>query len=139
MRAETYDALGDYGHEIADYTEAIRLYPNYGLFYKSRGLAYGALRQYEKEIADLTKAIGGLFVDPKELYYNRGLTYATLRRYESAIRDYTQVIKEWSPGMYDQIYLKAYESRGKAYEAIGNKKAANADLEKVRQLGAPKN
>jgi tetratricopeptide (TPR) repeat protein len=145
MRAKTYDALRDYFHELADYSKAIQLYPDSGAFYKGRGLAYAAVCQYESAVTDLTEAIAhDRFVDPSDEYYQRGLCYAALGNYDKAILDYTEVIRYWSPvadflkedaARAHPVYVEAYERRAKAYEATGNKKEADADFEKAKQLG----
>ena len=47
---------------MAEYTEAIRLDPNYARAYDSRANAYGIKKDYDKAIDDCTKAIQ---IDPK--------------------------------------------------------------------------
>jgi tetratricopeptide (TPR) repeat protein len=60
---------------------------------------------------------------------NRGTAYANLNQLQKAIGDYTEAIR------LDPDFAIAYQGRGKAYRAIGNLRAANADLKKAKQLG----
>lgn len=59
---------------IADYTEAIRLNPEFADACFNRGNAYYGKGQYDDAIADYTEAIR---LNPKfaEAYYNRGNAY----------------------------------------------------------------
>ena len=48
---------GDYDGAIADFTEAIRLAPNYVYAYKQRGVAYSRKGDYDRAIADFEAAL----------------------------------------------------------------------------------
>ena len=78
---------GDYQGAIADYTQAIKLYPKYPLAYNNRGIAYGKLEQYQRAINDYTQAIE---LDPNNssAYNNRSNTYHNLEEYQRALEDY---------------------------------------------------
>jgi tetratricopeptide (TPR) repeat protein len=70
---ETFYSRGDYVTAIADFTEAIRLDPDYAAAYNKRGLAYhDGKKDYDRAIADYTQAIR---LDPNyaNAYNNRGL------------------------------------------------------------------
>ena len=56
-RGAAYLAKSEFDLAIADYTEAIRLYPTYGGHYQSRGLAYLAKGDKDRAIADFRQAI----------------------------------------------------------------------------------
>ena len=51
-----YANLGRYDEAIRDYTEAIELRPNFGVFYSWRASAYRAIGEYEKAEEDQAKA-----------------------------------------------------------------------------------
>jgi tetratricopeptide (TPR) repeat protein len=51
-----YNLLRDYDKAISDYTEAIRLNPNYAAAYHDRGLAYKQLGKNAQSQADFDKA-----------------------------------------------------------------------------------
>jgi tetratricopeptide (TPR) repeat protein len=66
------DKLND--RAISDYSQAIRLDPNYGVAYSNRGKAYYLKHDYDRAISDFDKAIQ---LDLKSAvgYYNRGSAY----------------------------------------------------------------
>ena len=66
---------------IADFTEAIRLKPDFALAYCNRGLTNVQLGRYDDALADYSVAIGE---DPNltYCYFNRGNLYLTLGDYE---------------------------------------------------------
>src|SRR5262249_21929950 len=61
----------DYDRAIADYSEAIRLNPQYALAFDNRGNAYWNKADYDRALSDYNEAIR---LDPKyaSAYYNRG-------------------------------------------------------------------
>jgi tetratricopeptide (TPR) repeat protein len=98
----------DYDAAIAEFTEAIRLNPNFTNAYNKRGSAYSYKGQYDAVIRDFTEAIR---LDPNcaFAYANRGLTYSFKGQYDKAIEDYTELIR------LDPNTAFSYESRGRAY------------------------
>ncbi len=48
---------GQYDRAIADYSEAIRLDPDFAFAYCNRGVAWGKKKQYARAIADLEQAV----------------------------------------------------------------------------------
>jgi len=151
----------DYDKAIADYTEAIRLDPNYYNYYNRRGDAYNIKKDYDKAIADYTEAIR---LDPESgSYLNRGNAYRDKGNYDKAIADYTEVIRlepEYEKygyisrgnayrdkGDYDKAiadyteairldpkFVDAYINRGIAYKNKGNFTQARADVNKALQI-----
>ncbi|MDR1325554.1 MAG: tetratricopeptide repeat protein, partial [Treponema sp.] len=118
---------GEYESAIVDYTQAIRLDPNYALAYYNRGVAYHNKGDYDRAIADYTQAIR---LDPNyALAYNsRGNAYYNKEDYDRAIADYTQVIR------LDPNYALAYYSRGNAYYNKEDYDRAIADYTQVIRL-----
>ena len=76
MWGNTKYYLGDYKGAITDYTQAIRLNPDYASAYYNRGNAKSNLGQHFAAIADYDIAIR-LNPDDAEAYYNRGLAKTT--------------------------------------------------------------
>jgi tetratricopeptide (TPR) repeat protein len=72
---KTFYSRGDYVTAVADFTEAIRLNPNYTNAYHNRGLAYKNKGDYDRAIADYTQAIR-LNPNDASAYFNRGNAYA---------------------------------------------------------------
>jgi len=67
-------SLLHYDKAISDYSEAIRLDPNYANAYCGRGIAYYEVKNYDKAISDYSEAIR---LDPSlaNAYYGRGIAY----------------------------------------------------------------
>ncbi|MEH2179983.1 tetratricopeptide repeat protein, partial [Nostoc sp.] len=114
----------DYEGAIADFSQALKLDPNYIDAYYNRGFAYFDLKDYDSAIADFNQA---LKLDPSKAtdyynrglanaYYNRGTTYYELKDHDSAIADFNQALK-LDPNYFNQVlkldsnYTDAYYNR----------------------------
>ena len=88
---------------IADFTEAIRLDPNYANAYNNRGLAYDDKGDFARAIEDYTQAIR---FEPRHVnaHTNRGADYAETGQFDKAIADYNEAIK------IDPDYASAYST-----------------------------
>jgi len=98
----------DYDHAIEDYTQAIRIDPNYADAYIKRSLAYYEKKDYDRAIEDCTQVIR---INPNYAYafLIRGFAYREKNDYDRAIEDCTQAIK------IDPNYVHAYRKRGYVY------------------------
>jgi serine/threonine protein kinase/Tfp pilus assembly protein PilF len=83
---------GDHQQAIADYSEAIRLKPDYPEAFNNRGVAYYSLKQYDKALSDYNEAIR-LKPDDAEAFKNRGNVYYGLKQYDKALSDYNEAIR----------------------------------------------
>jgi lipoprotein NlpI len=163
-RGLAYRALGQYEKAINDFTEAIRLKPDYH-FFDERGKAYYDLKQYDKAFSDYTEAIR-LKPDYFLAFADRGLAYRALGQYEKAINDFTEVIRLypdnersfWERGhtyylfkQYDKAIsdytdairlepnnAESYDERADCYDKLGNAYAAERDRAKAKELRAKK-
>lgn len=61
-------------------------------------------------------------------YLDRGVAYFWLRNYRSAIQDFSTSIR------FNPHSVKSYEYRARAYEEVGDRQAARADLRKAVEL-----
>ena len=127
LRGNAKYELGLYHSAIADYTEAIRLKPDYALAYVTRGGAKANLKEYFAAIADYTQAIR-LEPDVAGAYNNRGLAKYSLKRYAAAIADYTQAIR------LKPDYARAYYNRGVAKANLKEYFAAITDYDTAIRL-----
>lgn len=155
-RAFEENRMKEYQAAILDYNQAIRLEPDYQEAYASRGDAYESLaarssdlrqrlRQYGKAISDHLEAIRLMYIRTVQhehlaedlslsrIYYERGMTYFELKQYDQAVSDYSQAIR-LDPNPLTAIRL--YQTRGNAYQAMGNASAANADFDTATRMAA---
>jgi tetratricopeptide (TPR) repeat protein len=96
-RATTSYQGGEHDKAIGDYTEAIRLAPNYAHAYCCRGLAWYMKGEHDKAIADYTKAIR-LAPNYAHAYSGRGLACYMKGEHDKAVGDYTEAIR-LDPGL----------------------------------------
>jgi tetratricopeptide (TPR) repeat protein len=117
----------DFRGAIADYTEAIRLNPNYAEAYNDRGAARYDLGDKQGAIADYNTAIK---INPNYAYAynNRGTARSDLGDKQGAIADYTSAIK------INPNHANAYYNRGNARYYLGDKQGAIVDLQKAAEL-----
>jgi tetratricopeptide (TPR) repeat protein len=112
---------------LNDYTEAIRLNPNYVLAYARRGLTYKNLN--EKYIAerDFQTAIN-LQVKTAEDYRGRGIAKSQLGDKQGAILDYNEAIR------LNPNHGTTYNNRGLAKSELGDKQEAILDYNEAIRL-----
>jgi tetratricopeptide (TPR) repeat protein len=117
----------DYFSDIADYTKAIELKPDYIAAYNNRGHAYILKGRFDEAFADLNKAIE-LEPDYHLAYYNRGRVYKIKGKNKLAIKNFTKAI-----GL-ELNFAGAYDDRGLAYGEAGLYDKAIADATKAIAL-----
>ena len=84
--------MGEYDTAIADYTEAIRINPEFAATYNNRANAHAKIGENDEAIADLTEMIR-LKPELAKAYNNRGNIYQRMGKYDKAIADYTEAIR----------------------------------------------
>ena len=126
-RGSAWSDKGDNDRAIADYSETIRLDPNYAPAYNNRGNAWGDKGDTDRAIADYSEAIR---LDPKFVpaYNNRGSAWGDKGNNDRAIADYSEAIR------LDPKGAGSYRSRGHANFDKGDFTAAAADLLRASDL-----
>ncbi len=122
MWGNTKYYLGDYKGAITDYTQAIRLNPDYADAYNNRGVAKMNLGQHFAAIANYDIAIR-LNPDDANAYYNRGVAKMNLGQHFAAIANYDIAIR-LNPDDAD-----AYYNRGLAKSKLSQHFAAITDYD----------
>jgi lipoprotein NlpI len=113
---------------IADFTEAIRLDPNYAEAYRNRGAVRYFKGDYDGAIADCTEAIR---LAPKNAsaYNIRGSAWRYKWDLQRAIADYTEAIRRQTKDVSDLYYI-----RGITNFYAASLPAALADLNRAAEL-----
>lgn len=112
---------------IKEYTEAIKMDPDYAAAYNNRGNLYRNLGDFEKALEDYNKAIE-LNLNYAIAYYNRGILYEDLEDPEKAMEDYCKAIE------LNADDADFYEGRGELYADLGDFEKAIEDYTKAIQL-----
>jgi tetratricopeptide (TPR) repeat protein len=107
-KGKIFNGRKDYDTALAEFTEAIRIDPNYAEAYYWRGLVHENKGDYDREIADATQALR-INPDYAGAYRLRGYAYLQKGDYDRAIADYTQAIR------IDPNDADAYNNRGVSY------------------------
>jgi tetratricopeptide (TPR) repeat protein len=116
-----------YENAISDFSNAIRLVPNYVAAYIERGIAYYDQGQFDKAISDYNEAIR---LDPNDAtaYNNRGIVYDYQGQFDKAISDCNKAIR------LDPKDADAYNNRGVVYNHQGEFNKAISDYNKAIRL-----
>jgi len=86
-QVDTNYTKNDFTRAISDYTEAIRINPNFTEAYFWRGVSYFRLQSYNKAIEDFSQAIR---INPNyaDAYNERGKAYSWVKNYARAKADF---------------------------------------------------
>ena len=119
--------LGDYKGAIFEYTQAIRLEPDFALAYIFRGDVKADLGQHFAAISDYDTAIR-LEPDLAFAYYDRGIAKYKLGQHRAAISDYDTAIR------LKPDDATAYLGRGAAKLELGRTSSAKRDFQTALKL-----
>ena len=122
-RALSRNENDNYG-AISDFTEAIRINPQYGNAFLLRGVNKARLGDYYGAIADFTGAIQAKsdYISLERIYTLRGTTKSILVDLNGAISDFTEAIR------INPKYSDAYFERGKTKSVLGDVYGAISDF-----------
>lgn len=124
---EKHKKKQDFAGAIADYTEAIRLKPQYAKAFTNRGLSKALLGDYQGAIVDWNEAIR-LNPQYSDAYYNLGVAKTDLGDYQGAAADFTEAIR-LNPHSADTYY-----NRGNARYSLQDNQGAIADFTEAIRL-----
>lgn len=138
-RGNAYFAKGDFDRAIEDYSQAIRLSPQFSAAFNNRGNTYVAKHDYDQAIQDFSEAIriktayvtGVSLPEPfdyAKVFSNRGLVYFHLNDYDRAMKDLDEAIR-LNPDDAESFY-----NRGIVYNRKGDYDSAIADFNKALQI-----
>ena len=120
-RGGQYYYKGEHLRAIADYDEAIRLYPEYAHALNNRCWANAVVGRLEAGLRDCTSA-ARLTPDNGNVYENRAFIHLKMGNYDPAIADYDIAFK-LEPDSGDVLY-----GRGVAKLRKGDTAGGNADI-----------
>ncbi|MFP3042602.1 tetratricopeptide repeat protein [Treponema primitia] len=117
-RGYNHAAKKEYDNAIENFTQALRLDPNFFPAYVQRGQSYSRSGDYEKALADFNTALR-LTPDSFEAYYFRGMAYYRKNDYDRAIADFTQSIR-LNPNNAGTYYTRSvmYNLKGEMEKGI---------------------
>jgi serine/threonine protein kinase/tetratricopeptide (TPR) repeat protein len=112
---------------VADYTDAIRLKPDYAEAYNGRGQAYFKLKQFDKAISDYSDAIR-IKPDFAEAYSNRAFAYTRLGQFDKALADCNEAIR------IKPDFAEAYKNRANPHNSLQQYEDALNDCNEAIRL-----
>jgi tetratricopeptide (TPR) repeat protein len=123
-----FSDMGDNDNAINDFTNAIRLNPDFEAAYAYRALAYRSKGDHDRAIADFTHVIR---INPHDAigYFSRGMLYNDKGDYNRAIEDFNRAL-QFDPEYAAEIYY----GRGIAYSMKGDRTRAAADWEAALRI-----
>jgi hypothetical protein len=121
-RGNAYFEIGDSDNAIANYSEAIRIDPNYATAVNNRAYAYLVKGDFDKALANSKKAVQLQPKDPS-FFDTRGAIYQKMGALDRAIADFDVAIR------LDPRYPGALTRRGLAYETKKDIARARADYQ----------
>jgi tetratricopeptide (TPR) repeat protein len=125
LNGKEKDSRNDFNGAILDYTEAIKLNPNYGEAYNNRGIAKTSIDDFGSAMDDFNRVIQ-LMVGESDGYANRAILKAHwIADHQGAIIDFNKAIE------IDHDNPVLYRYRGESNLELQNYKNAIVDFNKA--------
>ncbi|HEY9785942.1 MAG TPA: tetratricopeptide repeat protein [Candidatus Obscuribacterales bacterium] len=134
LRAQLLESMGRFEEALKDYTQAAKWakarekVQKRNLAYKGRAMLLGKLGRHKEALAVLDEMSNVEGSDDETIRF-RADQFMALKMYDKAIAEYSKSID-----MAPDFSSAAYESRAKAYAAIGKADLAAADRAKAQSL-----
>ncbi len=127
-RGRCYFEKGSFDEAFDDYSEAIKLEPNFALGYTFRGEVHLLKNQFDSAIADFNKSIE---LNSKDIlvFRRRAEAFYLKKDFKASIKDCEEVIKR------NPKYRSAWYYRAASYLEDNNFNAALADITEYIKLG----
>lgn len=121
-RAIAFASLGDYANAEASFARVEQYATNSPDFYMNRAIMFVESRQYQKALSDYERYLM-LKPEDHQIHYDKGIVHNMIGQYQEAVESYTNAINI-NP---DKLY---FQSRARAYDALGNAAAAQQDRQR---------
>lgn len=128
MRARSFAARGLIDDALDLYGDVLQVDPGFALAYADRGTVLAMARRFEPAMQDLERAFSLGYADASA-FSTAGTVCMELGQYGKAQAFYARAI-EMNPE-----YPFTYFNRSRVHLAMGNRKAAIADLEACLRMG----
>ncbi|WP_016950351.1 tetratricopeptide repeat protein [Anabaena sp. PCC 7108] len=118
---------GDFQGAIAEYSQALRLHPNFPEVYYKRGFSRHKLGDLKGAIQDYNRSIS-MNANYSGVYNHRGISRHDLGDLKGAIEDYNHAL------LLNPNFPEAYKNRGITRYHLGNQQGAITDLKTAANL-----
>jgi tetratricopeptide (TPR) repeat protein len=127
-RGRAYYIKHDYDLAIQEYTQAIRVKPDFADAFNNRGAAYHTKGDYDRAIQDYSQAI---HLNPGfgDALHKRGFAYYKKGDFERALQDYNEAIR-----LHPAFTATTLSNRGSLYSERGNYDQAIRDYSEAIDL-----
>jgi tetratricopeptide (TPR) repeat protein len=128
-RGMAFWGLGKQERALQDFSEAIRLKPDFADAFTNRGRIYLLKREYDRAIQDLDRAIELRSTEPFFVdFCNRGDAYFNKQNWDAAIRDYDRAIQ------LRPTFAAALYGRGAAKVRKGDSAGGKTDIDAAEKI-----
>ncbi len=124
-RAAAYFKAGQLEEALVDFTDCIKIKPQFPNAYKNRALTYESMQKHNEAIADFAEALKYEKKDLVGIYFTRGNIYKNANMVNEAFNDFNMII-QLNPNVVD-----AWQARAECYFKMGKREEALADLNKA--------
>ena len=126
-RGSTYYSFNEPMKALTDFSEALKINPNFTMAYVGRATVYGKFERYKQAFDDFDKAIE-LEPDYFGIYKNRGMVYLQRGEIDKALNDLNKAVE------LEPKEAEIYSARGLIYAQLEKYALAVSDFNKAIEL-----